>query len=47
MHTELRGRKTCDRRRDAFLQFAQARVHEGYLPFSVFRLECCETQVVS
>jgi hypothetical protein len=32
------GRDGCG---NLCLQFLQTRVHEGYLPFPPFRLECC------
>ena len=43
VRAELFGRESCDRRRNLTLQSLETRVHAGYLPFPLFRLEYCAT----
>jgi hypothetical protein len=43
MPAQLRVRQPCNRCLNFFLQSLQKRVHAGYLPFWLFRLECCAT----
>jgi hypothetical protein len=43
MPAQLRARQPSNRRLNFFLQSLQKRVHAGYLPFWLFRLECCAT----
>jgi len=41
--TQLLGRQTPNRGFDLFAQSLETRVHDGYLPFATFQLECCRT----
>jgi hypothetical protein len=43
MLLQLLGGKSGDRGGDLLVQSLETRVHEGYLPFRFFRLECCAT----
>jgi hypothetical protein len=41
--TQLLGRQTRNRGFDLLPQSLETRVHDGYLPFAIFQLECCRT----